>query len=520
MLRVYGCITNEHDIRLVVLAGLICFLACYTAFSLIARSKTQDIWSRYSWLTGAAVVTGSGVWATHFIAMLAFRPGLPVGYDVALTALSVLIAAGASALGYIVALRGHAAIGGAMVGLSIGAMHYVGMAALRIPAQQVWDVNFVIASLVIGGGFGAAALVASKHEKSLGWRLAAAGMLTLGICGLHFVAMAAVSFMPDPTIVVPQQTIAPEWLAVAITAVTLLILGMGLVGSIVDQHLAQRSADEATRLREHVAELEETKLKLENTTRQLTIAYEAAAAGNQTKSQFLATMSHELRTPLNAIIGFAEILKGELFGPIQNERYKTYAGSIYDSGSHLLGLINDILDISKLDTGHLEITDEAVNINRTVSACIELVEAQASKAGVRLITAVDSKLPFLMADSRRVRQILINLLSNAVKFTPENGQVRVSAYRHGDGLAIAVADTGIGMAAKDIPKALERFGQIDSALARKYEGTGLGLPLAKHLMELHGGTLSIESTLGKGTTVTVVFPLDRVLARVPEKLSA
>jgi signal transduction histidine kinase len=264
-------------------------------------------------------------------------------------------------------------------------------------------------------------------------------------------------------------------------------------------------------LRERIVELEAIRTDLEATTRNLARALEAAAAGNQSKSQFLATMSHELRTPLNAVIGFSEILKDEIFGPVGSARYKDYAASIHRSGSHLLGLINDILDISKFDAGKLELHDEPVDVGRVLADCICLMEPQAQKANVTMQTDLTQGAFLLKADDRRLRQVLLNLLSNAVKFTPDGGAVSISAASRDGGLAITVTDTGIGIAAKDIPLALERFGQIDSTLSRRYQGTGLGLPLAKHLVELHNGSLAIESEVGNGTTVTITFPVERVL---------
>jgi signal transduction histidine kinase len=237
----------------------------------------------------------------------------------------------------------------------------------------------------------------------------------------------------------------------------------------------------------------------------LQVAKLGAEAANRAKSEFLANMSHELRTPLNAIIGFSEVLKSQVFGPL-SERYQSYAGDIFSSGSHLLGLINEILDLSKLEAGQFELHEAEMDLTVVINASIRIVEPQAEKGHVRLSARVEEGLPPLRADERRIRQVLINLLSNAVKFTPEGGRVRISCLRHGAGVGISIADTGIGMAQDDIPKALEPFGQIDSKLARKYEGTGLGLPLAKHLVELHGGTLGIESRVNAGTTVTILFP--------------
>jgi len=246
---------------------------------------------------------------------------------------------------------------------------------------------------------------------------------------------------------------------------------------------------------------------------QLHLAKIEAETANRTKSAFLANMSHELRTPLNAIIGFSEVIKIGMFGPI-NERYRAYGVDIYCSGHHLLELINEILDLSKLEAGQLELHEEDVDLTIAIRASRHLVEAQAEKSKVQLFEVIDDELPLIRVDDRRVRQILINLLSNAVKFTPEGGQVRVLAHRKNGGIAIAVSDTGIGMTPEEIPKALESFGQINSKISRKYDGTGLGLPLAKHLTELHGGTLTVESEVNVGTTVTIVLPPERIVEKL------
>jgi signal transduction histidine kinase len=322
--------------------------------------------------------------------------------------------------------------------------------------------------------------------------------------------MAAVVLVPDPRVPVPEQAMPPEWLAFGVALTALLILGAGLASSIVDQRVAAVSTREAERLRVTVNELEETKRRLEATTGELSSALEAADAGNQAKSQFLATMSHELRTPLNAIIGFAEFLGADLCGPL-NPRQREYVGDIHRAGAHLLGLVNDVLDLSQIDARRLTLEESAVDLGETIAEAVTMVSLGAADQGIALRSTLASGLPPLRADARRLRQIVLNLLSNAVKFTPRGGNVTVSAGRRGVDIAIVVSDTGIGMAPEHIAIAFERFGQVDGRLARRYEGTGLGLPLVKRLVELHGGTLAIDSTLGHGTTVTVLLPADRII---------
>jgi PAS domain S-box-containing protein len=234
-------------------------------------------------------------------------------------------------------------------------------------------------------------------------------------------------------------------------------------------------------------------------------------AASLAKSYFLANISHELRTPLNAIIGFSEIMQNQLLGPVENATYLGYASDIYESGTHLLGLINEILDLSKAEAGRMEINDEIVEVPVLVERCVATLRPQADKTRITLHNVASATLPALVADRARLRQILVNLLSNAIKFTPERGNVTVTAFIDEDRrFAISVADTGIGMSPEQIPIALEPFRQIDSALNRAHGGTGLGLPLTKRLIELHGGAFEIESVLGQGTTVTVRFPQARV----------
>jgi signal transduction histidine kinase len=235
------------------------------------------------------------------------------------------------------------------------------------------------------------------------------------------------------------------------------------------------------------------------------VARERAEAADRAKSAFLATMSHELRTPLNAVIGFAELIDQEAFGPVA-ARYKEYGGLIVKSGRHLLKIINDILDLAKLQSGKTELMLEPVDPALSIHEAATLLANRAAEKGVLLQHEPDAKLPSIAADSTRLHQVLINLISNAIKFTPSGGTVAVRAWRASAGVVIEVADTGIGIAPEDLPKALEPFGQVENAITRTYEGTGLGLPLAKNLVELHGGSFEIASEVGRGTAVRITFP--------------
>lgn len=241
-------------------------------------------------------------------------------------------------------------------------------------------------------------------------------------------------------------------------------------------------------------------------------AKEEADIANRSKSQFLATMSHELRTPLNAIIGFAEIMENQVMGPIGNEHYRSYISDIHLSGSHLLQLINDILDLTKAEAGMLELNEDLVDLAGAIGAVARVTSAPLEKAGLTLVLDLPRQLPSLRADERKVRQVFFNLIGNSIKFTPAGGQIRVyGALDHAAGLRITVADTGIGIAAEDLERVLQPFVQVDSSFARQHHGTGLGLPAVKAIMELHGGRIELHSRLGEGTEATVIFPPDRLM---------
>ncbi len=236
-----------------------------------------------------------------------------------------------------------------------------------------------------------------------------------------------------------------------------------------------------------------------------------AMTASRTKSEIMANMSHELRTPLNAIIGFSASIKEQTFGPINNDKYREYLDDIHYSGQHLLELINDILDVSAIETGALKLYKEEISVSSVVDASIRLIMPHADNGHVTVTSSVGPEIPQIYVDKRRLKQVLLNLLSNAVKFTRKGGEVSVSSWLNGNGsLAIAVSDTGIGMDEKEAIKAMSMFGQVDSGLDRKHEGTGLGLPLTKGLMDMHNGTLEIKSKKNHGTLITVTFPRECV----------
>jgi len=247
--------------------------------------------------------------------------------------------------------------------------------------------------------------------------------------------------------------------------------------------------------------------------RALRLAKDHAEAASRGKSGFLATMSHELRTPLNAIIGFSEMMMRQVLGPLGNEQYGTYIADIHESGTHLLQIINDILDLSKAEAGKLELHEELFDLRDTIRSVRQLIGTRIREGGLTDSVEIAADLPLLRADERKTKQLLLNLVTNAVKFTPPGGHVGILArFEPDSGLTLSVHDTGIGIAPEDLDRVLEPFEQVDSSFSRLNPGTGLGLPLVKAIAELHGGRLELNSELGAGTRVNVAFPAWRTVA--------
>lgn len=238
-----------------------------------------------------------------------------------------------------------------------------------------------------------------------------------------------------------------------------------------------------------------------------------AEVTNRTKSEFLANMSHELRTPLNAILGFSQMLMQGMLREGQPEKVNEYATDIFNSGSHLLEVINDLLDLAKIEAGHMDLEEAEVDISEVVATCLRQVESLARQGSLTIANDVPEGLPMLWADERKLKQVALNLLSNAVKFTPANGKIRIFAGLDDSGqMFLTVSDTGEGMTPHEIEISLQPFGQAGEAMIRQHEGTGLGLPLSRSLCQLHGGNLEIESAKGVGTTILVSLPSERILS--------
>ena len=289
-----------------------------------------------------------------------------------------------------------------------------------------------------------------------------------------------------------------------------LVMTAADITAIKNQEEARRLNEEA--LQRAVDSLESSQAQLAELARKYESEKIRAEGANKAKSEFLANMSHELRTPLNAINGFSEIMVHEMFGPLGDDRYKEYSRDILSSGQHLLALINDILDMSKIEAGKMNLKLEPLHLDEVVEDTVRLMRNRAETAGLRLIVDLPP-LPLIEADYRALKQVLLNLLSNALKFTPRGGRVTISASTEpaasGEQMRISVADTGIGIAKEDLKRLAKPFEQIENQHAKTQQGTGLGLALTKSLVEMHDGRLTLESEPGVGTTVSVILPVRR-----------
>ena len=514
MFKILGCVTTQHDLRLVLVAAVICLFACATFTHMLRRMRVAEGRSFHAWLGAAGFVAACGIWGTHFIAMLAFKPGFPLAYDVSQTIASALIAIALCTLAFGLSVSRAGAVGGGLVlGGAISLMHYTGMMALRGPMVMVWDAGYVIASVVAGMIFGMAAMrmvAAAKTLKGLG---AATGLFVLAICGMHFTAMAAVSFRMMPVAADNGGAMVPASMAVAVAVVSFLVISLGGVCALFDSRLAARAEEEAVRLRAHIADLEQARTDL-------IAARDAADAGNRAKSDFLANMSHEIRTPMNGILG----MTGLLLETRLDEEQRGFAETVRESGEALLAIVNDILDISKLEAGKFELDLQDFDLVGTVESAVGVMVGKAREKNLDLGCFVEPAARGVYhGDGARLRQVLLNLLSNAIKFTEKGGvSLMVKVTRVEDPstgathLRFEVQDCGIGIPQATCERLFQKFSQADSSVTRRYGGTGLGLAICKQLVELMGGQIGVESEVGVGSTFWFELTLARAQGQLVE----
>ncbi|HWT97680.1 MAG TPA: MHYT domain-containing protein, partial [Terriglobales bacterium] len=582
---------------------------------------------RLVWLWGAALALGGGVWSMHFVAMLALHTPFQVSYDVNLTIVSLLLAVAASAASYQIvveapAIRWRLLLGGVIAGIGVAAMHYTGMAAMTMQATLSYDAPLLALSVVIAVVAATAALWLSFNLHKTWQRAIAAVVMATAIAGMHYTGMAAAHMEMDGNAFTVYAGMDRSLLALAITAISLFILGLGLCGSVLDRNSADHAAredvirqsseqryrslvrnsadiifvlDRENRLTYdtpaaerilgypsdrllgrdildffdplYAAELAEllmvvhggdkiecelpmrtldgsTKwveltgidltadpsvngivLTLRDVTErrrigaELTAAKERAESADAAKSAFLKNISHELRTPLNAIIGFSDLLIQQPYGPLGNHQYAEFARDINRGGKNLLSVINTILDFTKAESGQQRCDNIVLDPLAEVKLCARFEEETIASKKLQMIIEPAETPATLFADRGKLRQILLAILSNATKFTADGGKIAITLEIESNGdFSICIQDNGIGMSDADVAIALQPFSQIDNALARRFEGTGLGLPVSKALMELHGGRLDIQSGRGVGTLVTLTFPVERV--RPPARIAA
>ena len=506
-------VTGHWDTAPTALSVTVSIFTALVALSVLANASDAVAPARRRWLVAAALVFGGGIWAKYVVGLLAFSPDMPARYALAPTVgafiLSVLFAGGGFAMLGVVRGFGARLGAAALVAIGILAALRLDMAAIHLQAAPSMEM----------APFGYASLVAVAIAVTVMWLTARPQPISVlvlgavavgaGVCGTHWFGMKAVGLQGplmfrDDGEVMPSGMIAPDVLATLVAVFVLTLLAIVFVFAAIDRRrtLGLREANEAleARVQERTAELERNAVALSR-------ARDEAVRASKSKDHMLANMSHELRTPLNAILGFSEMMRGELQGPMGNAHYKRYTNLIHGSGTHLLGLVNQLLDQSKLEADSVELMAEQVDIGELADECVALVSPEATKKQISIWADIAPSLVAEQTDAAAIRQVLLNLLANAVKFTNWGGSGAVEARRAGDMIVIAVSDNGIGIPEDSLERVLEPFQQVDPYLSRKYGGAGLGLSISNRLMRLLGGALELRSEMGRGTTATMRLPV-------------
>ena len=504
----------HHEHLLVLISYIIAVFASFTALEMGERLRSASAATRVFWLVAAAIALGGGVWSTHFLGMLAYKIPLAQAYDPLMTIASGAIAVAAVATGLqifqsTVTWR-RVALAGVLVGLGVAAMHYCGMAALRVPGQIYYRPGLFALSVVIAVTAASIALWLAHVLRFTWQRGAAALVMALAICGMHYTAMAATVIVAGPPALRSSGgLVQSDDLALVVTFGVTLIFGLGLVCAFVDRRSEQMALREADRLRALNLELAERTQSLTDALADLDHARRAQAA-TLAKSELMSNMSHELRTPLNAILGFAQLMqlnsKREPLTPRQGQAVK----HIVNSGAHLLKLIEAVLDLASLDSAQASMHTEPLDIAQILLDLRDSFADEAKRASVALIVDCDRAQPsvHVAADRRRLSQILSSLVSNAIIYNRPGGLVRMSIEALGERVAIAIGDTGQGIPATMLPSLFQPFNRLGRE-GGAILGAGVSLTISKRLAEAMGGELTFKSVDGEGSTFTVIMQAER-----------
>jgi signal transduction histidine kinase/CheY-like chemotaxis protein len=603
MFAVITCIHEQHDLRLVLFAALICAGAVVTCFNAYRRAVAASGGYRAFWVGLSALVLGAGVWATHFLAMLAYQPGLNIDYDLGLTALSLVLAVAGFAAAFGCATQNQDTsgrlVGGAVAGGGIALMHFIGVAAIRLPGHIQWSPVMAGAAIFLGMAGAAAALWAAGDVRDRRKIALGSVLLVLAICALHFTAMAAVTLVADPTVAGwSGRSVGRPELALQVGPMALLIImaaamlsmerfaarsslgglkttleavpaaigffdrdrrlnywnprfadilstyglvaagdlqfgnflaaasQLGLPAGFVAQASSAESLSDGAVLPEFSladgrwmrGEMGPTKdggfiMVISDVTDQRQAAQLAADArraaedASRAKSEFLAHVSHEIRTPLNGVLGMAQVMARHSLDAQQADRLAL----IRSSGAALLGVLNNVLDISKIEAGQLELEHAPFDLAEVVHLACDSFAALADQKELGFRVEIDPAVQGgWSGDAGRLRQVLTNLVSNAFKFTSE-GEIVVAVAAQGDLLQFAVRDTGVGVSAEQAPRLFKKFSQAEASTTRKFGGTGLGLAICRELVTLMGGEITVTSEVGVGSVFSFFLPLERAV---------